>query len=72
MPEFLIHTNASIKKVEPINETYVIQANNLEEAENIGKEIFLKRYNIEDNTLSVNAKRFNRSFRFILSIFLCR
>ncbi|MBJ8325252.1 hypothetical protein [Streptococcus pacificus] len=71
MSEFLVHTKGEVVHSNEKKHTYVIEADSLEEAQKIGREVFLEEYgeNISSEII-VNTKKFNRTMLILLSLFL--
>jgi hypothetical protein len=66
--DYLVHTSGKVIREDEEIHTYLIRADSLEEAQNIGKKLFSNEYGTDSQSISTTGVKFNRSGRAILAI----
>lgn len=57
--DYLVHTSGKVIREDEEIHTYLIRADSLEEAQNIGKKLFSNEYGTDSQSISTTGVKFN-------------
>lgn len=68
MKEYFVKTQGDVQKIETASHVYIIEADSEDEAQELGKQLFLRENDVIEDTIATNSRQANRKIIGALAI----